>query len=120
MKELSYFRETRKDSTLLYDGKVLHVYKGYHQPAERKDRDARILPPRRCRRGRTADTRGQGGLRPAVPLRTGTRHAGDSRRKAGSPGADHTEAALRELHEETGYRTPALTPIGELATSPPY
>ena len=27
MKELSYFRETRKDSTLLYDGKVLHVYK---------------------------------------------------------------------------------------------
>ena len=38
--------------------------------------------------------------------------------KRDHPGEDHTEAALRELHEETGYRTPALTPIGELATSP--
>ena len=38
--------------------------------------------------------------------------------KLDHPGEDHTEAALRELHEETGYRTPALTPIGELATSP--
>ena len=27
MKELSYFEETQKDSTLIYDGKVLHVYR---------------------------------------------------------------------------------------------
>ena len=34
------------------------------------------------------------------------------------PGEDPLDCAKRELHEETGYRTPALTPIGELATSP--
>ena len=30
----------------------------------------------------------------------------------------YSQGISRELREETGYRTPALTPIGELATSP--
>ncbi|MDY3925130.1 MAG: NUDIX hydrolase [Eubacteriales bacterium] len=118
MKELSYFRETRKDSTLLYDGKVLHVYKdiinlpnGKTGMREYCRHGGAVAVVPLTREGKVVCVRQ---YRYALGRVTLEIPAG----KLDHPGEDHTEAALRELHEETGYRTPALTPIGELATSP--
>ena len=118
MKELSYFEEKMKDSQLIYDGRVLHVYK-----------DKVDLP-----NGRTSTREycKHGGAVAVVPLTKDGKvvcvrqyryalgrvtleiPAG----KLDYPGEDHEEAALRELREETGYRTDKLTPIGNLSTSP--
>lgn len=118
MKDEAYFKETKLDSTLIYDGRVLHVYK-----------DKVGLP-----NGRTSTREYcvHNGAVAVVPLTKDNKvicvrqyryamgrvvleiPAG----KLDYIGEDHAEAALRELREETGYRTPSLTHIGDLCTSP--
>ena len=114
----SYFKETTAASQLIFDGKVLHVYK-----------DDIILP------------NGESSMREyckhngavcVVPLTSEEdvicirqyRYALDRvtleipAGKFDYIGEDHREAALRELREETGYTTDNLIDIGPLATSP--
>ena len=118
MKELSYFEETQKDSTLIYDGKVLHVYRdsinlpngkvGMREYCKHKGavavvpltKDEKVVCIRQYRYA-------LGRVTLEIP-------AG----KLDYAAEDHREAALRELREETGYRTEDLTPIGNLSTSP--
>lgn len=118
MKDISYFRETTKDSDLIFDGKVLHLY-----------RDEINLP-----NGKTGmrEYCRHGGAVAVVPLtREGKVVCVRQYRyalgrvtleipagKLDFPTEDHREAALRELREETGYTTERLTPIGNLVTSP--
>ncbi len=117
-KPLSYFEETTAASELMFDGRVLHAYK-----------DTIRIP-----NGGTSTREycRHGGAVAVVPLTDDGRvvcvrqyryalgrvtleiPAG----KLDSIDEDHTEAALRELREETGYTTDRLTPIGNLATSP--
>ena len=118
MKDLTFFKEHTKESRLIFDGKVLHLYK-----------DDIILPNGRVSMREYCE---HGGAVCVVPL---TREeevvcvrqyryalqrvtleipAG----KLDSPTEDHTEAALRELREETGYVPGRITPIGDLSTSP--
>ena len=118
MKDLSYFLETQKDSTLLYDGKVLHVYKDTINLPNGKTGmreycrhgGAVAVVPLTCE-GKVVCVRQ---YRYALGRVTLEIPAG----KLDFPGEDHTEAALRELREETGYLTQTLTPIGDLSTSP--
>jgi ADP-ribose pyrophosphatase len=114
----SYFKETTADSRLIFDGKVLHLY-----------RDEINLP----NGGRSMrEYCKHGGAVAVVPLTD----EGDvicirqyryalgrvtleiPAGKLDSPEEDHREAALRELREETGYTPGVLTDIGPLATSP--
>ncbi len=117
-KPLSYFEETEASSELIFDGKVLHVY-----------RDEINLPD--GRRSMREYCRHNGAVA-VVPLTDDGKvvcvrqyryalgrvtleiPAG----KFDYIGEDHREAALRELREETGYTTEHLTPIGNLSTSP--
>ena len=116
MKELSYFRETRKDSTLLYDGKVLHVYK-----------DTINLPT-----GKTGmrEYCRHGGAVAVVPLtREGKVVCVRQYRyalgrvtleiPAGklTPGEDPLEAASRELLEETGMTAEKIAFLTTIASS---
>ena len=118
MKDEAFFKESTKSSQLIFDGKVLHLYK-----------DDILLPNggagmrEYCKHG---------GAVCVVPLTEGGEvvcvrqyryalgrvtleiPAG----KLDSPEEDHLEAALRELREETGYTPGRITPIGDLATSP--
>jgi ADP-ribose pyrophosphatase len=114
----SYFKETAAASQLIFDGKVLHVYK-----------DDIILP-----NGETSmrEYCKHNGAVCVVPLTSEGevicirqyRYALDRvtleipAGKFDYVGEDHREAALRELREETGYTTDNLIDIGPLATSP--
>lgn len=114
----SYFKETTVDSTLIFDGKVLHVMKdtislpdGRHSMREycrhngavavvplTKDREVVCVRQYRYALGRVT-----------LEIPAG---------KYDFIGEDHREAALRELREETGYTTDTLISLGTLATSP--
>ncbi len=112
------FYEGCLDSQLIFDGKVLHLYK-----------DTIRLP-----NGKTSmrEYCRHGGAVCVVPLtREGEVVCVRQYRyalgrvvleipagKLDSPEEDHTEAAVRELGEETGYIAATITPIGELYTSP--
>ena len=112
------FYEGCLDSQLIFDGRVLHVYK-----------DRISLP-----NGGTSTREycRHGGAVSVVPLtKEGEvicvrqyRYAVSEvvleipAGKLDGPEEDHTEAALRELSEETGYTAARITPIGELLTSP--
>ena len=118
MKDQSFFTETQKDSTLLYDGKVLHVFKdtvnlpnGKTSIREYCRHGGAVAVVPLTREGKVVCVRQ---FRYALGRVTLEIPAG----KLDYPGEDHEEAALRELHEETGYRTPALRHIGDLSTSP--
>ena len=114
----AYFKETTAESRLIFDGKVLHLY-----------RDEINLP----NGGRSMrEYCKHGGAVAVVPLTD----EGDvicirqyryalgrvtleiPAGKLDSPDEDHREAALRELREETGYTPAVFTDIGPLATSP--
>ena len=117
-KEESYFQETTASSELIFDGKVLHLYRDeIHTP--NGGRSIREY----CRHG---------GAVAVVPL-TDNGEVVCVRQyryalgcvtleipagKYDFPGEDHREAALRELREETGYTPTRMTEIGSLATSP--
>ncbi len=117
-KPLSYFEETQADSELIFDGKVLHVYKDHINLP-----DGRTSMREYCKHNgavavvpMTADgcvvcvrqyRYALGRVTLEIP-------AG----KFDYIGEDHESAALRELREETGYTTDHLTPIGNLSTSP--
>jgi ADP-ribose pyrophosphatase len=118
MKDESYFKETQRESQLIFDGRVLHVYK-----------DTIGLP--NGKEGMREYCR-HGGAVAVVPLTKNNEvvcvrqyryalgrvvleiPAG----KLDSPEEDHLEAALRELREETGYTPGRVVSIGDLATSP--
>ncbi len=117
-KPLSYFEETQADSELIFDGRVLHVYKdrinlpnggtGMREYCKHNGAVAVVpLTDDGCvvcvRQYRYA----LGRVTLEIP-------AG----KFDFIGEDHESAALRELREETGYTTDRLTPIGNLSTSP--
>ncbi len=117
-KPLSYFEETQAASELMFDGKVLHVYK-----------DIINLPD--GKKGMREYCKHNGAVA-VVPLTDdgcvvcvrqyryalGRVTLEIPAGKFDYIGEDHREAALRELREETGYTTDCLTPIGNLATSP--
>lgn len=112
------FTETCVDSRLIFDGRVLHLYKDTIRLPNGKTgmreycrhggavcvvpltRDGRVVCVRQYRYavGRTV-----------LEIPAG---------KLDAPTEDHLAAALRELSEETGYTTEHITPIGELYTSP--
>ncbi len=113
-----FFAETKADSTLIFDGRVLHVYK-----------DTVNLP---SGRQSTREYCRHGGAVAVVPLTEdgcvicvrqyryalGRVTLEIPAGKLDSPEEDPESAALRELREETGYTAPALVPLGPLATSP--
>ncbi len=117
-KPLSYFEETTADSKLIFDGKVLHVYKDHIRLP-----DGRIGMREYCKHN---------GAVAVVPLTDsgcvvcvrqyryalGRVTLEIPAGKFDYIGEDHEAAALRELREETGYITEYLTPIGNLSTSP--
>lgn len=112
------FKETTASSELIFDGRVLHVYKDTINLPNGKQSTREY-----CRHG---------GAVAVVPLTDDGKvvcvrqyryalgrvtleiPAG----KLDSVTEEHREAALRELREETGYTPADLTPIGDLATSP--
>ncbi len=114
----SYFLETEADSELIFDGRVLHVY-----------RDRINLPDGRQS---TREYCRHNGAVAVVPLTDdgcvvcvrqfryalGRVTLEIPAGKYDYIGEDHTEAALRELREETGYTTEHLTYMGGLSTSP--
>lgn len=118
MKDESYFKETQRDSQLIFDGRVLHVYK-----------DTVGLPNGRVS---TREYCRHGGAVAVVPLTKdnevvcvrqyryalGRMVLEIPAGKLDSPDEDHREAALRELREETGYTPGRMISIGDLATSP--
>lgn len=118
MKDLSYFEETQKSSTLIFDGRVLHLYRdeiglpnGKTGMREYCRHGGAVAVVPLTREGKVVCVRQ---YRYALGRVTLEIPAG----KLDSPEEDHVEAALRELREETGYRTDRLTPIGNLVTSP--
>ena len=114
----SYFKETTAESQLIFDGKVLHVYK-----------DDIILPNGETSMREYCKHNGAVCVVPLTPegevicIRQ-YRYALDRvtleipAGKFDYIGEDHREATLRELREETGYTTESLVDIGPLATSP--
>ena len=117
-KPLSYFEETTESSDLIYDGKVLHVYKddirlpdGGHSMREYCRHNGAVAVVPLTGRGEVVCVRQ---YRYALGRVTLEIPAG----KFDYVGEDHEAAALRELQEETGYTPARLTPIGNLATSP--
>lgn len=114
----SYFRETTESSTLIFDGKVLHVYKddiglpnGGHSMREYCKHNGAVAVVPLTNEGEVVCVRQ---YRYALGRVTLEIPAG----KFDYVGEDHREAALRELKEETGYTPARLTDIGSLATSP--
>ena len=117
-KPLSYFEETTAESELIFDGRVLHVY-----------RDEINTP---CGGKSVREYCRHNGAVAVVPLTDdgcvvcvrqyryalGRVVLEIPAGKFDYIGEDHEEAALRELREETGYTTEHITPIGALATSP--
>ena len=118
MKNEAFFKEKTKNSQLIFDGKVLHLYK-----------DDIILPNggegmrEYCKHGGAVcvvPLTSEGEVicvrqyRYALQRVTLEIPAG----KLDSPQEDHLEAALRELREETGYTPGQITPIGDFASSP--
>ena len=118
MKDLKFFEEKQLDSTLLYDGKVLHVYRdnislpngGKGMREYCKHNGAVAVVPLTAENEVICVRQ----FRYALGRVTLEIPAGKLDYKT----EDHREAALRELREETGFRTDSLTPIGDLSTSP--
>ena len=114
----SYFRETTESSTLIFDGKVLHVYKddiglpnGGHSMREYCRHNGAVAVVPLTSMGEVVCVRQ---YRYALGRVTLEIPAG----KFDYIGEDHESAALRELKEETGYTPARITDIGSLATSP--
>ncbi len=114
----SYFKETTASSELIFDGKVLHVYKddinlpdGGKSMREYCKHNGAVAVVPLTREGEVVCVRQ---YRYALDCVTLEIPAG----KFDFIGEDHREAALRELREETGYTPGVLTDIGPLATSP--
>lgn len=114
----SYFKETTASSELIFDGKVLHLYRdeinlpdgGMSYREYCKHNGAVCVVPL-TNEGKVICIRQ---YRYALDRVTLEIPAG----KFDYIGEDHYEAALRELREETGYTTDNLVDIGPLATSP--
>lgn len=114
----SYFKETQASSELIFDGKVLHLYKdvinlpnGEQGMREYCKHNGAVAVVPLTREGEVVCVRQH---RYALGRVTLEIPAG----KFDYLGEDHCEAALRELREETGYTPGKLTDIGPLATSP--
>lgn len=112
------FTESTLESRLIFDGKVLHVYKdiiglpnGGTSMREYCRHGGAVCVVPLTDKGEVVCVRQ---YRYALSRVTLEIPAG----KLDSPDEIHEEAALRELREETGYRCGKLTPIGDLATSP--
>lgn len=117
-KELSFFEETTIQSQLIFDGKVLHLYKddillpnGGTSMREYCKHGGAVCVVPLTKEGEIVCVRQ---YRYALQRVTLEIPAG----KLDSPNEDHLSAALRELKEETGYTPGKMTPIGDLATSP--
>ena len=142
-KPLSYFEETTESSDLIYDGKVLHVYKddirlpdGGHSMREYCRHNGAVAVVPLTGRGEVVCVRHYCEILNATAYYTqastgvavawedvGLKKIDDltleiPAGKFDYVGEDHEAAALRELQEETGYTPARLTPIGNLATSP--
>ena len=118
MKDQSFFKETTRSSQLIYDGKVLHLYKdiiglpnGGESMREYCKHGGAVCVVPLTKSGEVVCVRQ---YRYALQRVTLEIPAG----KLDSPTEDHLEAALRELREETGYTPGRIIPIGDLATSP--
>ena len=114
----SYFKETTASSELIFDGKVLHLYRdeinlpdGGKSFREYCKHNGAVCVVPLTREGEVICIRQ---YRYALDRVTLEIPAG----KFDYIGEDHREAALRELREETGYTTETLVDIGPLATSP--
>ena len=114
----SYFKETQASSELIFDGKVLHLYRdeinlpdGGKSFREYCKHNGAVCVVPLTHEGEVVCIRqyrySLGRVTLEIP-------AG----KFDYIGEDHREAALRELREETGYTTDNLIDIGPLATSP--
>ena len=117
-KSESYFKETTASSELIFDGKVLHLYRdeinlpdGGRSFREYCKHNGAVCVVPLTREGEVICIRQ---YRYALDRVTLEIPAG----KFDYIGEDHREAALRELREETGYTTETLVDIGPLATSP--
>ena len=117
-KDLSFFEESTIESRLIYDGKVLHLYKddirlpnGGTSMREYCKHGGAVCVVPLTNEGEVVCVKQ---YRYALGRVTLEIPAG----KLDSPIEDHMEAALRELKEETGYTPRKITPIGDLATSP--
>ena len=114
----SYFKETTESSELIFDGKVLHVYKdainlpdGKKSTREYCKHNGAVAVVPLTREGEVVCVRQ---YRYALGRVTLEIPAG----KFDYIGEDHRDAALRELREETGYTPGKLIDIGPLSTSP--
>ncbi len=114
----AYFKETCATSELIFDGRVLHVYKdtidlpnGKQGTREYCKHNGAVAVVPLTDDGCVVCVRQ---YRYALGRVTLEIPAG----KFDFVGEDHVSAALRELREETGYTTDHLIPIGDLATSP--
>lgn len=114
----SKFKETQRSSELIFDGKVLHLYKdiiglpnGKESMREYCRHGGAVCVVPLTDKGEVVCVRQ---YRYALGRVTLEIPAG----KLDSADEAHDEAAIRELREETGYRCQKLTPIGDLATSP--
>ena len=112
------FTESTLESQLIFDGKVLHVYKdkiglpnGGTSMREFCRHGGAVCVVPLTDKGEVVCVRQYCYALSRVTLEI---PAG----KLDSPDEIHEEAAIRELREETGYRCGKLTPIGDLATSP--
>ena len=117
-KSESYFKETQASSELIFDGKVLHLYRdeinlpdGGKSFREYCKHNGAVAVVPLTKEGEVVCIRQ---YRYALGRVTLEIPAG----KFDYIGEDHREAALRELREETGYTTDNLIDIGPLATSP--
>ena len=114
----SYFKETTASSELIFDGKVLHLYRdeinlpdGGKSFREYCKHNGAVCVVPLTREGEVICIRQ---YRYALDRVTLEIPAG----KFDYIGENHREAALRELREETGYTAETLVDIGPLATSP--
>lgn len=118
MKDEAFFKETQKSHELIYDGKVLHVYKdriglpnGEESMREYCIHNGAVAVVALTKDQRIICVRQ---YRYAVGRVTLEIPAG----KLDNVGEEPYEAALRELREETGFSCKSLSHIGELMTSP--